>query len=100
MHLYPYVLVDVIFKYKTDMMCFPRFTLSGFSEYERLGPLSTTPYVCRDAIPLGESCLHETCKYNILFSGAIAICTKQRAFHTRQNSQNSSRIFQHLLQAS
>lgn len=46
-------------------MCFPRSTLCEFSQYERLGPLPSTPYVCSDAIPLGESRLHETCKYNI-----------------------------------
>jgi hypothetical protein len=65
MHLYyPYVLVDVLFKYMTDMR-FPRSTLSEFSQYERLGPSPSTPYVCSDAIPLGESLLHETCKYII-----------------------------------
>jgi hypothetical protein len=46
-------------------MRFPRSTLCEFSQYERLGPLPSTPYVCSDAIPLGESRLHETCKYNI-----------------------------------
>jgi hypothetical protein len=54
MHVYPYISVDIIFKYKTDM-CFPLFTsLSVFSEYERLGPLSTTPYVCFGGTAKGQ----------------------------------------------